>query len=77
MFDCCFVINGTEREASLSDDEARNAILKVIAGRVMFGSDYPWFDPALDVARIRRLPLPPPDVRAFLHENARRVFRIR
>ncbi len=40
----------------------------------MFGSDYPWFDPALDATRIARLPLSDAEKRAVLHENAARVF---
>jgi len=34
MFDCCYVINGTEPSPSLSDDEAAAAIRKVGAERV-------------------------------------------
>ena len=40
----------------------------------MFGSDYPWFDPALDAARIERLPLSDGERRSVLYENAARVF---
>jgi predicted TIM-barrel fold metal-dependent hydrolase len=74
MFDCCYVINGTETSPSISDAEAAAAIRKVGADRVMFGSDYPWFDPALDAARIQRLPLSDGEKRAVLYENAARVF---
>jgi uncharacterized protein len=75
MFDCCFVINGTDPTPDVTDDEASAAFRKVGVDRVMFGSDYPWLDPALDAARIARLPLPDADKRAVLHENAARVFR--
>ncbi len=40
----------------------------------MFGSDYPWFDPVLDSARIQRLSLTDVEKRAVLHENAARVL---
>ena len=76
MFDCCYIINGTEPSPSLSDDEATAAIRSVGAERVMFGSDYPWFDPALDAARIRRLPLSDADKRAVLRDNAARLFAL-
>ncbi len=42
----------------------------------MFGSDYPWFDPVQDAARIQRLPLTNAEKRAVLHENAIRVLRL-
>ncbi len=74
MFDCCYVINGTEPEPSLSDDEAASAIRNVGTQRVMFGSDYPWFDPALDAARIAWLPLEEHEKRLVLYDNAARVF---
>jgi predicted TIM-barrel fold metal-dependent hydrolase len=74
MFDCCFVINGTDPAPTISDEDAATAIRKVGADRVMFGSDYPWFDPALDAARIQRLPLTDAEKRSVLHENAARVF---
>ena len=74
MFDCCFVINGTDPSPSISDEDAAAAIRKAGTDRVMFGSDYPWFDPALDAARIQRLPLEDAEKRAVLYENAARVF---
>jgi hypothetical protein len=76
MFDCCYVINGTDPSPALSDEDAAAAIRKVGPGRVMFGSDYPWFDPALDAARIARLPLFEAERRDVLCDNAARVFGI-
>jgi uncharacterized protein len=74
MFDCCFVINGTDPSPATSDEEAAAAFRKVGIDRVMFGSDYPWFDPALDAARIERIPLTDEEKRAVLYENAARIF---
>ena len=74
MFDCCYIVNGSDPTPAISDDEAAAAFRKVGIDRVMFGSDYPWFDPALDAARIARLPLSDAEKRAVLHENAARVF---
>lgn len=76
MFDCCYVINGTEASPSLSDEDAAAGIRKAGTSRVMFGSDYPWFDPALDAARIGRLPLRDEEKRAVLYENAARLFGV-
>jgi hypothetical protein len=74
MFDCCFAVNGTEPSPAISDEEAAAGFRKVGIERVMFGSDYPWLDPALDAARIERLPLSAAEKRAVLHDNAARVF---
>jgi predicted TIM-barrel fold metal-dependent hydrolase len=74
FFDCCGVINGTEKQPALSDEEAAAALRQVGTERVMFGSDYPWFDPVLDAARIGRLPLSDPEKRAVLHDNAVRIL---
>jgi predicted TIM-barrel fold metal-dependent hydrolase len=74
FFDCCAVINGTEEVPALSDEEAAAGLRSVGAERVMFGSDYPWFDPLLDAARIERLPLTDAEKRAVLRENAVRIL---
>ncbi len=76
FFDCCFIINSTEERPTLSDEEAAAALRQVGCDRVMFGSDYPWFDPVLDSARIQRLPLTDAEKRAVLHENAVRVLAL-
>ncbi len=74
FFDCCYVINGTEEQPSLSDEEAVAALRRVGVERVMFGSDYPWSDPVLDAARIQRLSLTDAEKRAVLHDNAVRIL---
>lgn len=76
FFDCCGVINGTEKTPVLSDEAAVAALRQVGAERVMFGSDYPWFDPALDAARIQRLPLTDAERRAILLDNAIRILAL-
>jgi predicted TIM-barrel fold metal-dependent hydrolase len=58
----------------LDDAEAVEMIRTVGADRVMFGSDYPWIDPAGDVERIRSLPLTDEEKRMILGENAARVL---
>jgi len=76
FFDCCGVINGTAKQSALSDDEAAAALQQVGTERVMFGSDYPWFDPVLDAGRIQRLPLTDAEKRAVLHDNAVRLLAL-
>jgi predicted TIM-barrel fold metal-dependent hydrolase len=76
MFDCCFAVNGTEPSPAISDEAAVVGFRWTGIDRVMFGSDYPWLDPALDAARINRLPLSEREKRAVLHENAARVFNL-
>jgi len=76
MFDCCFTVNGTDPSPAISDDEAAAAFRRVGTDRVMFGSDYPWFDPALDVARIEQLRLSHAEKRAVLYENAARLLEL-
>lgn len=76
MFDCCYIVNGTDPSPSISDEAAAAAFRQVGIDRIMFGSDYPWFDPALDAARIGRLPLSEAEKRAVLYENAARLFRL-
>lgn len=75
-FDTCGVINGTEPSPALSDEEAAAALRQVGTERVMFGSDYPWFDPVLDAQRIGRLPLSEVEKRAILYENAQRILAL-
>ena len=74
FFDCCGFINGTEPSPAVSDEEAAAALRSVGIQRVMFGSDYPWFDPILDAQRIQRLPLTDAEKRAVLHDNAVRIL---
>jgi predicted TIM-barrel fold metal-dependent hydrolase len=74
FFDCCFVVNGVDRPPAVGDEEAVAAFRRIGADRVMFGSDYPWFDPVADAERIRRLPLTDTEKRAILHDNASRIL---
>jgi predicted TIM-barrel fold metal-dependent hydrolase len=42
----------------------------------MFGSDFPWFDPALAIERLLRLDFTQPEKRQLLAENARRIYKL-
>ncbi len=76
FFDCCFIINGTDKPPAISDADAVAAFRRIDCDRVMFGSDYPWFDPVLDAARIQRLPLMNAEKRALLYDNAVRILAL-
>jgi predicted TIM-barrel fold metal-dependent hydrolase len=76
FFDCCATVNGTEVTPDLSDDEAVSLLRALGCDRVLFGSDYPWFDPILDAQRIGSLPLSSAEKRAILYENAQRTLRL-
>lgn len=76
FFDCCVAINSSQAPPHLSDEEAANLIRALGPDRVMFGSDYPWYDPVLDSQRIQRLPLTEAEKRAVLYENAQRILGI-
>lgn len=45
------------------------------ADRVLFGTDSPWRDAAVDLAGIRALPLTPDEMRAVLGENTARLLK--
>jgi hypothetical protein len=46
------------------------------AARLLFGSDYPFSYPDVELAKIRRLNLPEADTRAILGDNFRRLCRL-
>ncbi|MFC1988950.1 amidohydrolase family protein, partial [Chloroflexota bacterium] len=52
QFDCSGIISSTEDEEGLSDANFTALIRKVGVERVMFGSDYPWHDPAIAIERL-------------------------
>jgi predicted TIM-barrel fold metal-dependent hydrolase len=44
--------------------------------RLLFGSDYPWVQPALMLETFNSLELSPPDRQAILHRNATHLFNL-
>jgi predicted TIM-barrel fold metal-dependent hydrolase len=75
VFDTCAVVTAAAVPWRLGDAEAVALIRRIGVGRVCFGSDYPWFDPAADAARVAGLPgLTDGERAAILGENARRVL---
>jgi len=59
------------------DDELVRLIRDVGVERVMFGSDFPWYDPGEMVKAVRTLPgLSDGELAAILGENAARILRL-
>lgn len=60
----------------LNDAEAVGMIRRIGVHRIMFGSDFPWINPELDIERIKRLGLTEKEKMMVLGENARAFFKI-
>jgi uncharacterized protein len=74
-FDTCAVVTAAAVPWRLPDDEAVALLRRLGVERVCFGSDYPWFDPAADAARVAALPgLGDGERAAILGDNARRLL---
>ena len=75
VFDTCAVVTAAAVPWRLPDAEAVALLRRLGVERVCFGSDYPWFDPAADAARVAALPgLGDGERAAILGENARRLL---
>ncbi|HSF02547.1 MAG TPA: amidohydrolase family protein, partial [Solirubrobacterales bacterium] len=75
MFDTCAVVTAADVPWRLPDGEAVALLRRLGPARVCFGSDYPWFDPAADAARLQSLPgLTEGERAAILGDNARRLL---
>jgi predicted TIM-barrel fold metal-dependent hydrolase len=82
-FDTSAALSGDEtgqalrlNEEGLTDDEAVELIRKIGTDRVLFGTDYPWFNPAWDLKRFLNLGFSDDEKKAILGENARRILRM-
>lgn len=76
QFDCSGIISHDEAEEGLSDAELIALIKEIGVERVMFGSDFPWFDPASAVERLIRLDFSEQEKRLLLAENALRIYKL-
>ena len=76
QFDCCAIINTTEGGDRFSDAGLTALIREIGVERVMFGSDFPWFDPALAAERLLRLDFSEQEKRLLLAENAIRIYKL-
>jgi hypothetical protein len=60
-----------------SDAHAGELIRKIGVDRVLFGSDWPWFDPLLAMERFSRLDLTEEEKRKILGINSAKIFGLK
>ncbi len=59
---------------AITGEEAREAIYHYGTDRVLFGTDYPMWNPAEELRRLQALNLDPVDLEKILHLNAERLL---
>ena len=74
QFDCSGIISTGER--GISDADFVGVIREIRVERVMFGSDFPWFDPGTAIERLISLDFSEQERRLILAENAMRIYRL-
>ncbi len=75
-FDCSAIISAKEADRKVSDAELTDLIKEIGVERVMFGSDFPWYDPADSVERLLKLDFSEQEKRMLLAENAIRIYKL-
>ncbi len=74
QFDCSAIVSNTAADGAFTDKDLTALIRDVGVERVMFGSDFPWYDPADSVERLRRLDFSDEENRLLLAQNAIRIY---
>lgn len=74
FFDTSGAISSNPVEEGLSDTRAREIIHEIGINKVLFGSDFPWFNPKEDIERMENLGLKDHELEMIFHKNAVRVF---
>jgi hypothetical protein len=77
MFDTAIAVSHIYTPTTLNDDEAVEMIKQIGSERILFGSDYPWINPAGDIKRINSLKISDSDKKNILGENAARLFNLK
>lgn len=77
MFDTAIAISYITGPGILNDEDAVDLIRTIGAERILFGSDYPWINPAGDIERIRGLNISEDDKKLILGENATKLFNLK
>jgi len=77
MFDTAIAISHIDAPTALSDDEAVEMIKQIGSERILFGSDYPWINPAGDIKKINGLKISNGDKKKILGDNAVRLFNLK
>lgn len=77
VFDCSEIMEWTGAPNAPTDLELATLIKTVGPGRVMMGSDFPWYDLDHSIERVMALPLlSNSEKEAMLGENALRILRL-
>ena len=77
FFDTSAILSGSEIKGGFaSGGEAVKLIRTIGVNRVLFGSDWPWFDPLLAIQQIESLGFSEEEKLRILGLNAARVFRL-
>ncbi len=71
-----FYVDCSSSFYALDDDTVRRIIERYTPDRVLFGSDYPMWDPAQELERFLSLGYSADECRKMLSENAAKVFHI-
>jgi predicted TIM-barrel fold metal-dependent hydrolase len=78
FFDTSAILSGGEIKSGFaSGGDAVKLIRTIGVGRVLFGSDWPWFDPLPGIRQIEGLDLSGEERRMILGQNAAGVFGLR
>ena len=75
-FDTSAAISGTIGHMNLAKGDEVKLIRQIGVERVMFGSDWPWFDPGRDIEFLKTLDLSDQEKDAIFAGNAARIYKI-
>jgi predicted TIM-barrel fold metal-dependent hydrolase len=77
-FDISAILSSYDQKGGFtSDGHTAKVIREIGAERILFGSDWPWYDPLPGIERINRLDLTPEEKRKILGQNAARIFKLK
>ena len=76
FFDCSAIVSAADTARGISDTELTNLIKEIGVERVMFGSDFPWHDPAEAVERLLKLDFSEQEKQLLLADNAIRIYKL-
>ena len=76
QFDCSAIISAVQPDGELTEGRFIDIVREVGVDRVMFGSDFPWYDPADSVDRLLGMGFSDREKQLLFAENAIRIFRL-
>ena len=76
QFDCSAIISHTTPDSELTEQRLTALIKEIGVERVMFGSDFPWYDPADSLERLLRMDFSEEEKQLLLCENAIRIYKL-